>query len=655
MNRTGQETVRAPLTAALPDAGLGCAVLDAETVLSTPLTPGEIHVVVFDRWTPGLARRVSAAAWSGGAILVPVRVDGRTCLVGPVLAPGAPACLGCVEVARLSTIGRRTPRHDPDLNLGGLIAPGGLPFLTALIAETVARMTAATGTMWVTDPAAGTVSAHRVRSRPGGCDLCGPVPDDSVATVGPPSTGPVIGDPLLLRAANPGTTLAGLRAELVDQRLGPVAHVSRREAYPIALVHAEVAGDWETRDGGYGRAVTYEHAERVALFEAVERMAGLGPRARRTNLRASFADLGPERALDPARLGLPDAHRTVAGRTGLAQRPARPEPAHDPRHTVMNWVHGWSMALGRPLAVPEQAVYWGLPTRSHEDRFLAESSNGCGVGNSLTEAALYGLLEVAERDAFLLMWYSRTPLDRVVVPVDDPLVAHLLDHIDALGHDLLLFDATNDFEVPVVVALALCRDRSAAAPQAFFAAGAHLDPRQAIRSAVVEAVVNLMISADFARDRPDLYDRNRLRRLLGQPELVVELDDHMALYTLPEALSRLDFLLVSGAPALPWAQLWPHRPPPQENLAAVFDSLAARACLAGMDVIVVDQTDPVVRDACGLYAAKVVVPGAIPLTFGHANRRTYGLNRLLDVPYRMGRLAVRPCYDDLVLDPHPFP
>ena len=61
-----------------------------------------------------------------------------------------------------------------------------------------------------------------------------------------------------------------------------------------------------------------------------------------------------------------------------------------------------------------------------------------------------------------------------------------------------------------------------------------------------------------------------------------------------------------------------------------------------MDVVVVDQSDPAVRDELGLYAAKVLVPGALPMTFGHVYRRTRGLPRLLEVPWRLGRLPTRP-------------
>ncbi|HEX6968548.1 MAG TPA: TOMM precursor leader peptide-binding protein [Micromonosporaceae bacterium] len=634
------------LATVLAQAGHDWPVVDASAVGAVA---GEAAVVALEHWTPGQATELSRHAWRSGATLLPIRVDGSTVLIGPLLHRGAPACLGCTEVERLATIGGRTPRNQPDLRLGGLPAPTVLPLLAALIADVLAAPRRWPGTVWAVRTEDGTCSTHRARPRRGGCPVCHPLPDDTPANARFVPASRPLPDPHRLRQDNPATTLPGLRAALHDWRLGPVAHISRRENTILALAHAEVVGDWEVRDGGYGRGQTFAEAERVALFEAVERMTGLSPCGTRPVLKASFAELGPQRAVDPERLGLHEPQ--------LQESPQFKISRYSP-DTVTTWVYGWSMAENRALAVPEHVAYWGHPIRSDNARspqFLLESSNGCGLGNSLEEAVLYGLLEVAERDAFLMSWYARTPLDRVAPPEEVPLVSHLVDRLDALGYDLLLFNATNDFGVPAVAALALCRDPDSPMPQAFFSGGAHPDPREAIRAAVVEVVVNLMLVPEFTRTWPDLFDRDRLRHLFADPRQVVTLHDHMAVNTLPEARERFAFLLTGSGPPRPWHEMWPDQPKPVPDLGVLLTELVDRVVRAGMDVVVVDQTDPVIRDRLGLHAAKVLVPGALPLTFGHVYRRTRGLPRLLDVPWQLGRLAARPAYDELPLHPHPFP
>lgn len=93
--------------------------------------------------------------------------------------------------------------------------------------------------------------------------------------------------------------------------------------------------------------------------------------------------------------------------------------------------------------------------------------------------------------------------------------------------------------------------------------------------------------------------------------------------TLPEAEPRLGFLF-RDSPARPVAAVWPGAPEPVADLGALLASLVARLADAGLEVVAVDQTEPGLRDRLGLYGAKVVVPGSLPMTFGHVNRRTRG-------------------------------
>ena len=319
----------------------------------------------------------------------------------------------------------------------------------------------------------------------------------------------------------------------------------------------------------------------------------------------------------------------------------------------LDWVHGWSLTRERPVAVPEHVAYWDVPGPDRP-RVVYESSNGCGLGNSPQEAALYGLFEVAERDAFLMAWYAATPLRRIAIPADDPEVAQLVDRTALVGYRLTLLDATNDFGIPAVVAVCRYRGGAPQAPRAFLAAGAHHDPRAAIRSAVAEVVTNVHESPQraLAPDRPRAPER--LRRMLAAPELVVSLDDHVGLGTLPQTQARLDALVGDG-PELDWREAWPGAPAPVADLGLLLAGTVRRLSAEGLEVIAVRQDEPGVRDRLGLYCVKVVVPGSLPMTFGHVNHRTRGLPRLLQVPHRLGRTDRPPRYDELAIHPHPFP
>ncbi|WP_053703412.1 TOMM precursor leader peptide-binding protein, partial [Streptomyces sp. WM6368] len=627
----------APARAAVP-------VLDAAAALAA--TSGRAAVLL-THWTLGLAEELSRHALGRPLTLVPVRHDGPLAVIGPVLRPGGAACLVCTEYQRLATAGGRVPWQSPKLTLAGVPSPALTPAALALVQELLEPPHSEeddSAVVHIVHQGRATWSTHRVRPV-GGCAVCHPLPPDTPALLHPlPSRPCPLPDPALLRAPNPRTTGAALREALHDERFGPVRLLHRFEDSAFSLTSAIVTDGRSVDDGGHGRARTYPDSERIALFEAVERHAGMRPTGRRTALRASFAELGPERALDPERLGLPDpAHHGHPGSPTVPYTPDLP----------LHWVHGWSLTHRRPTAVPEHVAYWDVPGPDRP-RVVYESSNGCGLGNSPEEAALYGLFEVAERDAFLMAWYAATPMRRIHLPADDTDSLLLADRAAAAGYRLLLLDATNDFAVPAVLAVCRYEGGHRQAPRMFLAASAHHDPRAAVRSAVAEVVTNVLEAPhrSFAQGGP--RDAERLRPMLEHPELVLTLDDHVGLGTLPEAAPRLEFLF-ADTPAVPVAEAWPGAPEPVPDLSDLLTGTVERLARAGLEVITVDQSEPGLRDRFGLHCVKAVVPGALPMTFGHVNRRTLGLTRLLDVPHRLGRTPRPARLEELPLHPHPFP
>src|SRR5262249_17795739 len=141
----------------------------------------------------------------------------------------------------------------------------------------------------------------------------------------------------------------------------------------------------------------------------------------------------------------------------------------------------------------------------------------------------------------------------------------------------------------------------------------------------------------------------RAAGLVEDPDAVTAMEDHALLHGHRAALDRIDFLLTSTS-------TMSHARPPQPRTDLRDDLTGAidRAVEAGLDVIVVDQTTAEHR-AGDLRCAKVIVPGALPMTFGHANRRLHGLPRLLTVPKLLGYRDRDLTPDEVCHLPHPFP
>ncbi|AUG81080.1 Putative thiopeptide-lantipeptide biosynthesis protein [Kitasatospora sp. MMS16-BH015] len=626
-----------------PVATTGLPLLDAQEALAATAGPA---LVLLESWSLGLAEELSRHALTHPVRQVVIRCDGALAVIGPVLHPGAGACLSCVEYQRLATLGGRVPWQSRSLEFSGLLTPALTAAAEALATDLLRTTETADGhpagpTVHLLHQSRATWSTHRVRPF-GGCAVCSPLPPDSAEAARLPYTPRPLPDPRVLRGPNPATTRENLRRELYDHRFGPVRRLLRAEDSVHCLSTAHVTDGRLLDDGGYGRAADFDSGERIALFEGVERLTGMRPTGRRTSLRASFAELGPARAVDPERLGLPDPR--WHGHPDSFTVPYHPQ-------LELDWVHGWSLTRQRPLAVPEHVAYWeGTP--AHRPRVVYESSNGCGLGNSPQEAALYGLFEVAERDAFLMAWYAAAPLRRIALPAD-PELAALDARTELAGYRLTLLDATNDLGIPAVLAVYRYRGGHPEAPRVFLAAGAHHDPLTAIRSAMAEVVTNVHAAPHRARSADRPWDRARLLPMLDRPELVRTLDDHVGLSTLPEAAPRLDFLFAETSAPVDHRELGTAAPVSDltELLAGTVDRLAG----LGLEVLAVRQEEAGVRERLGLHTVKVIVPGTLPMTFGHVHHRTLGLPRLLEVPHRLGRTARPLRYEDLALHPHPFP
>src|SRR5690606_28218089 len=150
-------------------------------------------------------------------------------------------------------------------------------------------------------------------------------------------------------------------------------------------------------------------------------------------------------------------------------------------------------------------------------------------------------------------------------------------------------------------------------------------------------------------------EAQRAREMVEDPALVRTMQDHALLYADPAAAARLDFLLDSPA-----TRAVAEIGRPDRGGFAVDDlrdnllGAVSRFTEQGMDVVVVDQTTPEHR-AGGFACVKVVVPGTLPMTFGHQYRRVDGLPRLYRVPHQLGyrRRPLTP--DEVNPHPHPFP
>lgn len=422
------------------------------------------------------------------------------------------------------------------------------------------------------------------------------------------------------RTVSPSATVRRVRS-LVNPVAGPVAALRRARmpgpgltmhlgAHGLSHTPLSFAHLRESRQWSAGKGVTAAQAQASAVCEALERHCGVW-RGNEPVRHACWQDL--DGAIHPHDLLLfSEAQYDARARSNARDAsPASWVPERFAPNVPVLWSPVRSLLNGQERFVPAAWAYYGT-TDPEALRFMAADSNGAAAGNTREEALLQGLLELAERDAVALWWYSRARRPGVDL---DALAHPLLDGVrtccQRLHRDLWALDLTHDLGLPVFAALSRRRAEDVGGPEhVVFGFGCHLDPAVALLRAVSELVQALP------------YDALRPKRpgaIPGLPDWGTTATRWLTSATVLDE----PYLLPSDAPPT-CVPLPPRRldGPLGDAVQAVLSRIAA----AVPDVLVLDQT----RDDVPLHVVKVLAPG-----LRHFWRRL-APGRLYTVPQALG-------------------
>lgn len=173
----------------------------------------------------------------------------------------------------------------------------------------------------------------------------------------------------------------------------------------------------------------------------------------------------------------------------------------------LDWMECLEIVEEQVLILPADLFAVGLPVRDGVRRGSGYiSTNGKASGNTLLEAITHALLELIERDAYVLSnidrerRVSRQSLERT------PRLAELLEHIERVGIEVYLFDITSDLAVPCYEVY--LSERSGLERYHIHAGrGCHVDAEVALLRAITEACQARV--AYFVGARRDVADGDR--------------------------------------------------------------------------------------------------------------------------------------------------
>jgi len=606
----------------------------------------DFALVLHDAWHPSIHYKAEEVLRPLGIPWLRGFVSFGEGVIGPLVRPNTPGCSQCADMRRLIAGYDRKEMWELQRRMavqGGIQRDAwatrtGLLQMAHLIAEETQRVLEGSRAhleerLFLVNLKTLKNSCHFVLPDPL-CTVCGQLPDDSpaAARISLQPSPKISADSYRCRPIEELKDV--LVKDYLDYRTGLFNGKVHNFAPPFADVIVNMPlfiGD----EGVAGRTHSYEISELTAILEGLERYCGIEPRGKRTVIYDSYRNL-EDKALNPVKVGL-----------HAKEQYARPDFPFKPFHPdrPLNWVWGYSFLQERPILVPELLAYYSLGCG---DGFVYETSNGCALGGSLEEAIFHAILEVVERDSFLMTWYAQLPLPRLDLrSANDKELQLMVERVRAVaGYDLYFFNSTMEHGIPSVWAVA--KNRKQKGLNLICAAGAHPDPIRAVKNTIHElAGMMLVLDEKFEANR------EKYEKMLHDPLLVQQMEDHGMLYGLPEAEERLQFLLDDHRPLRTFEEEFKQQTKSTDLTDDLRDILQKFRQL-NLEVIVVDQTTPVTKRN-GLYCVKVLIPGMLPMTFGYHLTRVTGLERVLRVPMELGYTKQPLTLEQLNPHPHPFP
>lgn len=306
-------------------------------------------------------------------------------------------------------------------------------------------------------------------------------------------------------------------------------------------------------------------------------------------------------------------------------RAAHPALVFDSK-TEFQWSRGLYLDTLAPALIPSQLVsarYVG-DMKGREPLLRESNSNGLAVAENFEKASHRGLLELVERDAFMITYFNMITPNRI-----DPktITNDSIQRLLALcaQYDLMCDILLLPTDAPVHVICVTIRD-SRGGPALTVAAKAHHYTEVAIRGAVIEALSSWILAR---------FSGGYLRPTIPHP---ISLLERIAYWAKPEHAQQLSWLWSGKLIPMPTST---HA----TSLKILAQALRKNNCVAAA----IELSTPLLK-RLGIYAVCVTSPNLQPVNLQSDTIYDYGV-RLESIPKKFGHTPKR----NVQLANHPFP
>ena len=571
-----------------------------------------------------IAHLVEEASSTGQSFLL-CKPTGASIWVGPVIGAGDVSCWHCLTHYLNMNHPTRGYNHRRNGSLKTNRASPPVPIL-----QTVGGIVALEATKWLTTSSyelndtlisidLRTLETHKHRCRQrANCEMCGQVAQQKPVTT-------TLNDTQVHKLYNFRSIPARQTVLQYEHLISPITGIVR------SLERVGLEGDYlthnytashsgrlkmhsieslrlATRDQSGGKGKTDIQSKASGLSEALERFSAVY-NADPIDVCTAFSQI-ESNAIHPNNMLL-FSDKQYESRETWNQLSGKfqyvPEPFDESE--AIAWTNMWSLTHEQSRYVPSSYCYYGFDGAG--STYCKADSNGLASGNNIEEAIIYGLFELAERDAVSIWWYNR--LQHPAVDLDsfnDPYFQSVQHFLQGLGRKLWVLDLTNDLGIPTFVAVS---PKSGSETQDILLGfGAHFDAHTAITRSILEVFQSLPAVSKSISER--------------RSQLMPDFADVLKWWE-TATVDNQPYLMPCNDRQIKTSQEYTSHE--TVNLKILIDSYVESFHKLGLEVLVLNMTRP----GIGMPVARVIVPG-----LRHFWRRL-APGRLYDVPLKLGWLA----------------
>jgi ribosomal protein S12 methylthiotransferase accessory factor len=294
---------------------------------------------------------------------------------------------------------------------------------------------------------------------------------------------------------------------------------------------------------------------------------------------------------------------------------------------MYEWKEAANIMTGETCYVLADCIYF--PYYPKYPRYASANSSGAAAYPTKTGAIERGVLELVERDAFMIVWLNRLVMPSIHISSLPDTIQYRIQKLEEVGFKVRVKDLTLDL-APVVLIFVQNENLY----YTTCSACSSFDITEAMDHALMEVEAAVYCRLSFDSSEPIF------------PEDVRMTQDHGKIYEqecffckadfFQESLFLKNFGEIGKGSCLNWEMLLERFTEQQRN------------------ILVVNLENPKIDDMqSDLYIVKTFVTGLVPISFGYMEEPC-GMRRIYEIPVSLGLLSASLCYNDLNRFPHPY-